>query len=366
VAAGTLLVIGRKNKSRIRVRVVGHRIFGWLEAAKLWGVNIEAMVVPGCRDIDRVKHIVSLLTDTATTMLHSALHLPPAQDWRGVMLAVLADRTDSKPTATLFDRWKPEVAIFTIPGGLSCTEVLGLLPDFPPRCSKTMFKPRHSNLGGVMTSVWHIIQVTQAREINTKPMLMKMESYSRTLQTALKDTRGAERCSFEIRKDLGASIIGMARHTKSSTEGLEEAPTPKQPVYSSRYLGPDISAMDPKDLHFWVSSNSVMSKDKAKQVIRTVNIHELLAMWDYEGKLEARLWTKLDRKNVFRQRLLSPPGKIIQVFFSDAADGVLGEGRPLPGAIGILANSPHVGLTSMVVLTHGAKGCSLITRCYVR
>eukprot|EP00804_Cyclotella_cryptica_P005665 CCRYP_000031-RA/>CCRYP_000031-RA protein AED:0.42 eAED:0.37 QI:0/0/0/1/1/1/2/0/485 len=348
VAAATSLVIGRKTKSRIRVRVVGPRSIGWLEAAKLWGANIEAMVVPGRRDIDQVKHIVSLLTNTATTMLQSALHLPPARDWRGIMLATLADHTDSKLAATLFDRRQPEVAIFAIPGRLSRTEVLVLLPDLPPRYSKTMFKPRHSNLGGVTTSVWHVIHVTQAPEMNTKPTLMKMESYSRTLQTALYDTRGAERCSFETRSDLGASIIGMARRTKWSTDELEDATSQNQPVYSSRHLGPDISTMDPKDLHFWVSSNSVMSKDKAKQVIRTKNIHELLAMWDYEGKLETKPWNKSDRKHVFRQRLLSPPGKIIQVFLSAAADGMLGEGKLLPRATGILANSPHVGLMSAV------------------
>ena len=49
VAAGTSLVIGRKTKSSIRVQVVGHKSIGWLEAAKLWGANIEARVVRHCK-----------------------------------------------------------------------------------------------------------------------------------------------------------------------------------------------------------------------------------------------------------------------------------------------------------------------------
>ena len=115
--------------------------------------------------------------------------------------------------------------------------------------------------------------------------IMTSGHYERPLQAALLDTLGASQREVTA-EDLetsppsqGEVIVGRAV--------LEDAPD-GQWIYSSRGLGPDISRLGREFREFWVRADSVWSK---QQILRQVSLEELFAIWDYEGKLEAKAWT---------------------------------------------------------------------------
>ncbi len=56
--------VGRRSRSKVRVRVVGSTSMGWLEALEAWGAGVEAVVV---HPTDEFKDIRCLLTLTSAT-----------------------------------------------------------------------------------------------------------------------------------------------------------------------------------------------------------------------------------------------------------------------------------------------------------
>ncbi len=44
-AIATQLAVGRRPRSKVRVRVVGSSSIGWIEAVEAWGAEVEAVVV---------------------------------------------------------------------------------------------------------------------------------------------------------------------------------------------------------------------------------------------------------------------------------------------------------------------------------
>ena len=170
---------------------------------------------------------------------------------------------------------------------------------------------------------------------------MTMNVYRRPLQNALDDTRGGrlrtQVRSFEARGDMGESLVGTLRQGTT---------VDRMPVYSAAHVGPDISELKFVDKLFWVEAATVMSKTP---LLRRVMMSELHAMWDYEGKLEARDWSKLQDSEVLRHRLLSPPAKMIRIFLSAAADAVVREVmKPGSWVKPVLVLGPMVGLTKEV------------------
>ena len=56
--------IGRRSRSKVRVRVVGWTSMGWVEAFEAWGVALKALVV---NIPDKLKNIRPLLTTVPIT-----------------------------------------------------------------------------------------------------------------------------------------------------------------------------------------------------------------------------------------------------------------------------------------------------------
>ena len=84
-------------------------------------------------------------------------------------------------------------------------------------------------------------------------------------------------------------------------------------VYDADGLAPNLSIIKPsRFLFFWVIAASVWSK--SEQVKQPVQILELLAMWDCEGKLENEFKSFGQLMYVLSNRLLSPLGKILCIF----------------------------------------------------
>ena len=72
--------------------------------------------------------------------------------------------------------------------------------------------------------------------------------------------------------------------------------------------------------NFWIEAAAVTSKTLLS---RQVDITELHAIWDFEGKLESKQWSQLQGKEVLRHRILSLPAKIVRILVSKAADAIV-------------------------------------------
>jgi hypothetical protein len=92
------------------------------------------------------------------------------------------------------------------------------------------------------------------------------------------------------------------------------------PVFSGDQLGPDLALIPFGDIRIWVHAHSVYSRDK---VLRQVRTSELLAIWDYKGKLESRGWSQSEGLRVLRARLLAPLAKMLRCFAQSACDAIL-------------------------------------------
>lgn len=135
----------------------------------------------------------------------------------------------------------------------------------------------------------------------------------RNLQTALSDTYGAAPGrTFETRVGLDfPEAIGLLTSVDRGSSA---------PVFSGDRLGPDLTLIPPSDLFIWVLAHSVFGKD---MVLRQARISELMAIWDYEGKLESRGWSRQQALAVLKARLLCPPAKMLRCFAQSVCEAIL-------------------------------------------
>jgi len=91
-------------------------------------------------------------------------------------------------------------------------------------------------------------------------------------------------------------------------------------VYSGDAVGPDLSTIPLWDWFIWVWAHSVFSKTP---VLRQAKTSELMAIWDYEGKLESRGWSQEQSLRVLSAWLLSPPGKMLRRFSQSVFNAIL-------------------------------------------
>ncbi len=144
-------------------------------------------------------------------------------------------------------------------------------------------------------------------------LLFAANRVRRDIQTALSDTIGATRGrTFELRTGLDPpEAIGVL---SSSPQARLEL------VYSGDVVGPDLSTIPFRDRCIWVWAHSVFSKTP---VLRQAKTSELMAIWDYEGKLESRSWSREQSLCVLSARLLSPPGKMLRQFPQSVSNAIL-------------------------------------------
>ena len=284
---------------------------GWVEAAEAWGAEVEAVVVPLP---DRFKDIRRKITTTPTTTPQDALHLLPLGPWDGCLLANVGCPDESQLVTTLFKRWRPAIAIVSTHASISRMETLSMLPcGLPAFYHKKMITLRHASIGGVSAASWRFTHYTRWPEVLSYPLLMTSDNLPRTLQTALADTNGAARgVTFDPRLDVQ---VPLAIGALSPSSGAKATP-----VFSSDALGPDLWGLQRQERHFWVLAHSVFAKTS---VLRQVKTDELMAIWDYEGKLESRGWSRENGLRILKARLRSPPGKMLRRFVQAICDAIL-------------------------------------------
>ncbi len=137
------------------MRVVGVHSLGWVEVLEGWGAEIEAMLVSS---LDHYKNIRLLVTATPTMAFDLGYDLPPCGPWDGCLATNILTSDDARVMAALFKQWRPALGILSIPGTLSRSETLSLLPcDLPSCYQKKIITARHSGIGGVTSSVWQFV-----------------------------------------------------------------------------------------------------------------------------------------------------------------------------------------------------------------
>lgn len=143
-----------------------------------------------------------------------------------------------------------------------------------------------------------------------------------------------------MRRGLPDSIVGSISFTNNR---------PARPVYDGKGAAPDISTFrDMDERLIWVLANSVWMKERA---VRQIDCSELLALWDYKGKLESAHWDHEVFAQIIQSRLDSPPAKILRAVAFSAFQAVLelqleetGESSPSKltrGPVGLTAFVPY-------------------------
>ena len=346
-------IINRRGREKVMVRVVGSNSMGWLESALAWGGMVEA-VVHSIRHRDRV--VIKRFSSLGHLDQASAIQLPPLHSvWNGVMLATLGLRWDEGLILTMIQAWRPLIVIISLSPSLSRSEIQHMLQDFSGKIStdtyswKT-FKPSHSELGGVtMASCTMIHGYRQRWEGDGLPRgsIMTAGHYERTLQTVLDDTAGrsvvATKFERQTSEEVRSDAVNVVGHVKLSKHVLRE-------VYSAQGLAPDLSALSHEALNnFWVECASVWTKG-SELIVRKVEQYEILAMIDYEGKLEGKNWDEDEMAEIINGRLQSPPGKIIRAFAHPAFSLLLSKFQESHPTVPVSASSPEptVGKTGNI------------------
>ena len=288
----------------MKVRVVGNHSFAWVEATVLWGATLEVWVrgsVPPKSPRAAFQLPLVLTPD-------EALNFSPQGDpWDGLIFGTILNQEDSDLMSRMFGVWQPRAILLAVPGEWGrkrLAEVMG--GRFRGRGLKTrQFRVNHARMGGVTDSQWTVVYVTR-HEVRGCRALMTTPSYARHLQTCLDDTLKVERRkarAFEDSPDdseLPVHAIGRMNWGQGRFS----------PVYDGLGRAPDLRDLGLGELHFWVRARSVFSPDTP--VVRQVAYHELLMIWDYEGKQESARWNQNLRAWVLRARLASPPAKIVR------------------------------------------------------
>ena len=304
VALRTRRVLSRKGRSVVRVRVVGDASLGWLDSMELWGACVELFVCHG----GNVKHLVErLYPDVYIAPVAESIQIPPHRCWNGLLVGTLSSEKDAEEVMTLIDAWRPSVFVLACHRSMSRRELHRV---FNPKSlghdytHVEQYRCGHRRFGGVTTSSWgFVFGVRKSTTFDVSLSITRMTAgcYERCLQTALDDTIGPPRGKKQL--DKGKAALAS---TSGEVVGIVDG---EHKVYDGSGFGPDLSALSSKELHhLWVFAVSVYAKEK---VLRTITLMELLAIWDYAGKIwyqgmsDDLIWELL------HARIQSPPGKIL-------------------------------------------------------
>jgi len=303
VAVRTRRVLSRKGRCVVRVRVFGKQSLGWLDTAMLWGACVEMFVCQG----GNVKHLIEqLYHDVHIAPLAEALEVPPHRSWDGVLLATIGNQTEGDHLEALIKKWRPLVVVIASHHQCISRATFDKLTDYGELGydHAQKYVCWHNQFGGVTVSGWRMcITTTRLNEsLNLSLDRMTASLYSRYLQTALDDTIGP---------DTGVHHwFDMNKRVKGFGDKLAVGVVNKnRPLFDSGGLGPDIAVASSEELQeLWVLAASVFSKNK---ILRRITKLELLAIWDYAGKIWYKGMSNSEIKSIIDQRILSPPAKIL-------------------------------------------------------
>ena len=312
----TVAVVGRQGRGDVRVRVAGYRSLGWIEVVRGWGARVEAVVGDGSRMDPEINRRFAGLSKLFAS---NFCDLPPEPPWDGLCVGTVVGAEDAGIVSRVIAHWQPLIVVLAFPGNLSRKELKGLMPRCGKAYQEKRMRVRHCDVGGVTMAQWHVLHATRDRVLKKAPQetLMMSPSYPRTLQTVLDDTLPCKPVVVtEMRSSGEDSVVGEVRE-RAGTK------TDRRAVHSAAGRVPDISNLPYQQRLLWVRMRTIWSREPR---VRKLVPRELLAMWDYEGKLESRDWSEEELERVICSRMASPPGKILRALAHPALDFLLGRG----------------------------------------
>jgi hypothetical protein len=111
--------VGRENRSRVRVRVIGDSSFTWIDLVYQWGAYIEAVVFDSINDNQDLRRHLHNKYHCPVLSSTTALKLPPHEPWHGIVFATVATDEDRDAVHRLFAAWLPAELIIAAPGKLT-------------------------------------------------------------------------------------------------------------------------------------------------------------------------------------------------------------------------------------------------------
>eukprot|EP00804_Cyclotella_cryptica_P003629 CCRYP_002219-RA/>CCRYP_002219-RA protein AED:0.38 eAED:0.42 QI:0/0/0/1/0.33/0.25/4/0/448 len=274
--------VGRLNRSKVKVRVMGNSSFTWVELACNWGADVQTVVA----DNPQVTSLLFARLQVPTTTPALAIKLPPHGPWHGLLFATVRTLQDRHLVQQVFDAWLP---------GDTVLAIWQFMASFhAENFTRESFEFwRLNSVGLEFHSLISSHFSSQHQCLNDKGTLSPAVF-------SLDDTEGAtqERVSFE--PCIGQDYVGKVKLICTNTE---------LPVYDSDGLAPDLGATrSSRFWFFWVHAVSVWSK--GQKMLRPIKLHELFAIWDFEGKLKCRGKSHSQAVTLLQQHLYSPPGKL--------------------------------------------------------
>lgn len=321
VAVEVFARVGRRNRSKVKVRIIGDYSYTWVDLSDKWGATIEAAVVNN----QQLSHHLSSEYHCPTMTVTQARRLPPHEPWHGLAIATISTPQEISVVGDLFKAWLPGDLLIATHGHRTRSEVKAMIPDHPHFYHMTISKVRHSHLGGATASVWSIIHLSRMMNPVSISKLMTREHYPQPLQASLDDTVGATQEKYLFEPCFGKDYLGTVRVRKTGI---------MLRVYDADGLAPDMTTISPPRFwFFWVRAASVWSKEE--KIIRPIKLHELFAIWDFEGKLSMEGQSLSERMTLLRRRFNSPPGKISRLILHHIFDSKAAQfGPPETTAIG--------------------------------
>ena len=160
----------------------------------MWGGQVE-MIVHRQKNNHKINKYSNCLRlyhfkKASTTTAHSQ------EFWTGIMMGTVLNEAESSDFKTLFQLWKPVVAIIAVPSSIPAKTRRSWVTSFSGTlrlCYVTRdISCSHNNIGGVTTSKWNFYHLSRYKELGgiSKQAIMMAPQFSRSLQTALQDTIG--------------------------------------------------------------------------------------------------------------------------------------------------------------------------------
>ena len=143
--------LGRGGRDLVCVRVVGEHSFGWVEAAKLWGAKLEAIV----QGISLPKSIREVFDLPLECTLDLAVKMTPSDcPWDGLLFGTILDVVDAEQVGSCFRAWRPRTGVVALHGHLSrsACDKLGWNWVSAIGYKHQVCKMAHSRLGGMTDS----------------------------------------------------------------------------------------------------------------------------------------------------------------------------------------------------------------------
>ena len=160
----------------------------------LWGGQVEA-IIHRQKDNHKINKLFKLpcsisFQKAVTTTTH------PQEFWTGIMMGTILTEAESSDFKTLFELWKPLIAIVAVPSLIPAKTRRSWVTSFS-RTLVSCYVTRdiscsHNDIGGVTRTRWNFYHLSRYKELGgiPKQAIMMAPQFSRSLQTALQDTIG--------------------------------------------------------------------------------------------------------------------------------------------------------------------------------